>query len=127
MVKKTAKKHKQPSDSLSENELQEARECLWKHYAAHMGWIDYMVSNRVALEEKKKEIIESNEIMRGLTALVFNTYRVTFPIIETPGSKKKDSDEPKKGIELKTINYLEESLKKNIRHLEDKLQYVNAG
>ena len=118
---KTDGKTKQTSVSLSKD----ATECLWKYYAAFMGWIDYMISNHVALEEKREEIINSIEIMRETTGHLFNSYRVTF--LETPYSEKKDKDETKKGIELKKINYLEESLKKNIKQLEDKLQYVNAG
>ena len=117
------KQYEQSSYEFSDKDLQKAKDCLWKLYGAYIGWIDYLISNPVALETKP-ELAEKTKNRRKEMNALWRAFCEMIPIIEAADSEQKDGG---KGIDSGTISYLEKGLEKHNDQLEKKLQGVNTG
>ena len=125
---KNNKNYEKSSDSISDEELQKARDCLWKLYGSYIGWTDYLISNPVALETKT-ELTEKTENRRKEMDNILADLRKVIPIIEVTDQEQKDGEKRgrrARGIESDMITYLEQGLKKHNDRLEEKLQGVKA-
>ena len=123
------KNYDKSSDGLSDKELQEARDCLWKLYGSYVGWVDYLISNPVAIETKT-ELTEKIENRKKELDTILEVFRKEVPIIEVTDQEQKNSEKRKRkarGIESNMIKYLEQGLEKHNDQLQKKLHVVNAG